>query len=203
MYKTTSDRQHDISRTGSHATKPLATGRVDVLPPGADPWAAIFNDIRAQRQIASENYEIAVRQLQDVDWQIRMSSDGREQFGLLKKREAIIARRDQTGRILADLRIEIIHAARSSMAERFRSSAWHMLHSEQFIAISQAAKDLMKDADPDIAKFAGARLAPRNRKHNITAAKENGASPEKLEQMRERSRNRDKLKRLRARLLIK
>ena len=104
MYKTTADRQHDLSRTGSHATKPLATGRVEVLPPNADPWAAIFNDLQAQRRIALDNLEAVQAQIDDNNYAIRMSSDNKEQRGLLHRKEALSSRHHAIHAQLGELR---------------------------------------------------------------------------------------------------
>jgi hypothetical protein len=200
MYKTTSDRQHDIARTGSHGTKPMATGRVEVLPPGADPWAAIFNDVRTQRRIAVENYETAMRQLQDVNWAIRMASDHKEQAGLLIKRNAILARRDTLARQLVDLRKEIVLAARSAMGERFRMVAKRMLLHEQYVAITDSVRDI--NDDPDLTKWAKESSdPPPKRNRHISGLKDRGASEEQLAHRRALDRQHEKRKHLRKRLI--
>jgi len=200
MYKTASDKQHDLLRTGSHATKPLATGRADVLPPSADPWAAIFNDIRTQRRIAVENYETAMRQLSDANWALRMASDPKEQRGLLLKRQAILVRRDALARQLGDLRAEIILAARSSLGERFRFAASRMLLHEQYVAINESAREI--EVDPDVIKFAGAKVTPHpGSRPSIGKMLERGATEEQLDRARTQMRQQDKRKALRKRLI--
>lgn len=48
MYKSASNLQSSAKRTASHATKPLASGRVDILPPKARELEIIYNEHKEQ-----------------------------------------------------------------------------------------------------------------------------------------------------------
>ena len=201
MYKTTADKQHDLARTGSHATKPLATGRVEVLPPEADPWAAIFNDVRTQRRIMSDNYEGVVLQLAENSYALRMSAEPKEQRGLLIRRQALIVRQRMLAERLADNRHEMNAAARACLGERFRFAARAMLLDEQYAAVLESAKELSAD-EPDLAKWADRNPSKgQGAKPTISELKARGAPEERLEAVRQRDRLKEKRQRLRRRLL--
>lgn len=201
MYKTTSDKQHDIERTGSHATKPFATGRVEVLPPDADPWAAIFNDVRTQRRIMADNYDGVVLQLGDNAYALRMASDPKEERALLIKRKALVTRQHMLAERLADNRHEMTAAARACLGERFRFAARKMLLGEQYAAIMQSAKELSAD-EPDLAKWA--KRDPdkvQKGRLSITELKAKGMTEERLAAVRQQTRIKEQRQRLRRRLL--
>src|SRR5258708_2136090 len=46
MYKSTSDSENYLQRTGSHATKEMRTGRIDAIPAWAQPAEDYYNSLK-------------------------------------------------------------------------------------------------------------------------------------------------------------
>jgi len=159
MYKEASEKVHSLTRTGSFATKHSATGKGGVLPPSADPWAVIFNDLRAQRAILTDQIERLDKAIEHLGWQLRMSSDSRDQRKLLTKFDALSKWRGEKHAESSVLRQQIIVAAKSSVGARFMAQAQAMLLSEQYDAIHTVAKTLAVDeGDEDLWKTSFNRL---------------------------------------------
>lgn len=142
MYKKTSQAETFRGRVASDSTKPLATGVVNVLPPEAQPWEAIFLGLREQIEGTIARIHTVREQLEKVNWKLRETLPRREFEHLVRTRAQLCQKQEHYGTLLKELRGLAYKAADNSFAYCFKVSAQKMLTHEMFTAVLTDAQAL-------------------------------------------------------------
>jgi hypothetical protein len=142
MYKKTSQAETFRERVASDSTKPLATGVVNVLPPGAQPWEAIFLGLREQIEGTIARLNTVREQLEKVNWKLKDTLPRREFELLVRNRAQLCQKQEHYALLLKELRGLAHKAAANSLAYCFQVSAHKMLTDELFSAVLTEANAL-------------------------------------------------------------
>ncbi len=143
MYKGTSQAETFRERVASDSTKPLAGGRVDVLPPEAAPWEEIYLGLREQLKTATEQLFKYTSQIIGINSRLDELRSGPEYS------HAVLLRRNTSEKIghyqgmVTELRGACAKAAENAFGGCFLEAAKHMLTDEMYSQIESEAKGLV------------------------------------------------------------
>jgi hypothetical protein len=129
MYRSSTDRQNFTARSGSHATKARATGRIDDVPA----WAA-----KVERNLLTDQYKLLQQQLANVAAGLDKI---RAELKLPLKREEVVkleASREELRRL---------HRLLEQQADTFKSLAKAATASSWSTAFYYVAQQILDPAD--------------------------------------------------------
>jgi hypothetical protein len=181
MFKTTQDKQSDIARTASHATKPFATGRVEVLPPDARPWEEVYLTFKEQYVIAITKLDASYVLVRDAERKLLATLPDDVFRQTVKTRALHAAQVEHYKAVLGSLRRDCERAARNSLAYCFMRSAQRVLTNEQYQICHQSAEEMkagmpsseplpVTEAPPPVWNAAETAREKDRRKESFTAA---------------------------------
>lgn len=146
MFKHTSDKLDDLGRVGSHATKPFGTGRVDVLPPHARQWEAVYASFKEQYSLATEKLERAFVGLRGADTKLTATLPRSEFLATVRVRAGYAEQIKHYQGVCGDLRRCCVQAAANSYGQAFIEAAKLILTNEQYARCSSSAHDMIQGA---------------------------------------------------------
>ncbi len=168
MFKSASDRQNDIARTGSHATKPAGTGVVKVLPPEAEPLEVLYQDALTQFKAASDQRVRIEDKLQQLNHILRNTVPHEEYKRATTQQNALRAQLDSLLANHAALRESVRQRHEMVWASVFVANARAMLSDELFAGVRAATNDAMQAivgrTRPDVRRTEAESKTPEQRK---------------------------------------
>jgi hypothetical protein len=143
MFKNSNDKLNYLNRTGSHATKESATGRINAIPQWAQEPEQYYNSLRDQF-IAIRDQRLDYQQkLTEIREKLKQTLPFKEFQALDAKREAIAAKY-QTLEVEAGKYRSLARAAgEHSFANVFMHVAEQILDREMMIRIRKDAESLL------------------------------------------------------------
>jgi hypothetical protein len=148
MYAKSADKQADITRTGSHSTKPFGGGRVDVLPVNAKPWEVVWNGLREQRDILAANITKIQEKIAVCNDDLKMTLPRNEFLHATRQREIFVKQLMDAQKQAESLRKDVDTARKASLGECFMDAARKMLTVEQYDAVLTSTREAL--ADPSL-----------------------------------------------------
>lgn len=146
MFSKTSDRMHDIARSGSHSTKPYGSGRVEVLPPEAAPWATIHNSLTEQRDALILMRNSVCEKITQINKKVLSGAPPDELRRLKASRDALVEQSNRLAAEITDLRDDAARMHAATLGECFMMVAKRMLTDEQYTNVLLSAKGAQAEA---------------------------------------------------------
>jgi hypothetical protein len=176
MYRKASEQQSFLKRVASHSTKPFATGRVDILPPGARPKEAIYQRAKAQWESAKESLARIEVEQREITERLKTTLPHKEFQQLEERRRSLGAIRVEMQNTLAEHRSIARAAGREAWGEAFRDMAWLMLPRDTCSEIEEAVRQCIGREEVEIEKPTSQRSPEakhaRTHKGNLKARRE-------------------------------
>jgi len=147
MFKYTSDKEQSLNRTGSHATKPFATGRVEVLPPEAKPWEEVFLSFSEQYKIAASKLDVAFAGVRKCDEKLLTTMPRQDFVATVRHRAQWVEKVTHYRGVCDGLMATAKKAASNSLAGCFLEAAKLVLTDQEFNAVMESAQQLLGDAE--------------------------------------------------------
>lgn len=144
-YRTTGASHDHLTRTGSASTRGYGTGRVDVLPPGAQPWAEIYRSLVEQRAAAAAEFDKTLDERAAVEAQLQFTQPRHIYAAKIRQLAQISDRAQHWQKVQGALREGMSDCAEATMAECFLAAAKARLSDESFAAIMTDASALVGD----------------------------------------------------------
>jgi len=142
MFKSTQDKLSDITRTASHATKPFATGRVEVLPVEARPWEEVYLAFKEQYDTALNKLDDAFVRLREIDRKLLSTLPAEVFAQTVRIRRLYGDEVTHYKAVVAGLRRDCESASRNSLAYCFMMAAQRVLTDEQYKICRQSADEI-------------------------------------------------------------
>ena len=143
MYKGADDKQSYTKRTGSHATKPFASGRVDGIPPWAAEPEEYYRNIRDQWRVLNDQLRECQDKLAQIRERLRTTLAKKEYDHVIRVRESLANRvgilQEEAGRYRSLVRQAGLH----SWSATFYFCACKILSKEQLYQIADEAQAIL------------------------------------------------------------
>lgn len=162
MYKGSNERQSFVGRTGSHATKPHGTGRIDHVPPWAEEPEAYYNDVRDRYRSLADQLRKAQDQLTEINFRLRTSLPYREYQHLREQRDRIAALHSALQNEASNYRALARAAGEKSWAIVFVAVAKKILSRETFVDLCNETTGVLGRRDFEIAR-GDAEMSPEQK----------------------------------------
>ena len=142
-YKSTGDSKDWIERSGSHATRPSATGRIDDLPSWAKEPEEYFNSINQQWQSIKQQTEKTKKELSDVNFRLKQTLAFADYERLACKRDDLADRVNELQQRSHDYRELVRAAAQNAYGTVFFYVAEKVLDLETVWKIQEQTREIL------------------------------------------------------------
>ena len=143
MYKSAAASQHDRPRTGSHATKPFANGRIDVLPPGAKVQEEVYADMKGQLDSLIAQHKTLAEEAHYIKERLKFTIPRGEYLRLESRRGLLAVQVQALQDMVAESRRLAINVGADNWRSVFAANAKAMLPHDIYKAIVTATDDIL------------------------------------------------------------
>jgi hypothetical protein len=143
MYKGSADRLSYLARVSSHATKPLASGRIDEIPPWAQEPEAYYNSVRDRYRSLAEQLTTAREKLTEINETLRNHLPFKEFEHLRQHKERLGARVVLLQEQASDYRVMARAAGEKAWMTVFYCVAEKLLSRDDLYAIRDETREIL------------------------------------------------------------
>jgi hypothetical protein len=143
MFKTTADSQADRTRTASHATKPFANGRIDVLPPWAKPQEELYQSLKTQMQSMLDQRKHIEEEARYINERLKFTVPYEEWQRLTERRNLLTRQLDLVQEACIPLRTIARRVGEHTWLEAFFACAKTMLPDAMIKELLQTTDEIM------------------------------------------------------------
>lgn len=140
MFGKSSDRLSEIKRVASHATKPSARGRIDLLPEWAQEPEAYYNSLLERYESLCAQREVVQEELSGIKLRLRQTLPHKEYQFLQERQRGLAARFDILQKEASEYRGAVRAAAEKSWATTFYHFARIGLDRDVFLKLCESTE---------------------------------------------------------------
>lgn len=168
MYGKASDNQAYISRTGSHATKPHPTGRIDDIPAWAAEPEQYYNKLRDEYRVWADQLKDTQAKLNEIHEKLRFTLPLREYEHLKQHQECLGDKVRALQEKVMTYRPLVRALGEKAWANVFVYVAETLLSKEELYAIRDETRALLKREPVEIAKGRSERSLERHHSRTLS-----------------------------------
>ena len=143
MFKKASDNLSYLERTGSHATKPSPTGRIDMLPAWAQEPEAYYNSLLERYNSLRAQLDHCQEQLAALKLKLKATLPRKDYDHAIEVRRGVSERYGILQRELGQYRLMVREASLKSWATTFYHCAKLKLNRDDFGALCTDTKEML------------------------------------------------------------
>jgi hypothetical protein len=143
MFKKASDAVAYLERTGSHATKPSPTGRIDMLPAWAQEPEAYYNSLLERYNSLCAQRDRCQEQLGALNLKLKATLARKDYDHTMEVKRALATRYGVLEQELGKYRMMVREASLKSWATTFFHCAKLKLDPEDFLGLCQDTREML------------------------------------------------------------
>jgi hypothetical protein len=151
-FKKTSDAQSYLDRTGSHATKPSPTGRIDMLPSWAEEPEAYYNSLLERYNSLRAQRDQCQGQLEALNLKLKATLARKEYDHTMELKRALGERFGVLQHEISHYRMMVREASLKSWATTFYYCAKLKLDRDEFLFLCGEARGMLGRNEQEVKK---------------------------------------------------
>jgi hypothetical protein len=152
MFKKSSDALSYLERTGSHATKPSPTGRIDMLPAWAQEPEAYYNSLLERYNSLCAQRDQCQQQLEALKLKLKATLSRKDYDHAMEVKRAVVARYGVLEQELGKYRMMVREASLKSWATTFYHCAKLKLNRDDFVGLCHDTQEMLGRNQQMVAK---------------------------------------------------